>query len=231
MSIDLRQSPKTSDGRQIILPSRYRGDVDPYFAGCDDAGNLFVLNWSSSPGSPEDKNMEWSFADWVYISKGTIHYRNAGVGDYVAFKVFAPASTVSSNPGSGNCNLVATGLGFNVIVPAAGDGSHDLTSAIPVPATGEDGYWDWDLPDTGSGNVTASVTPGAAQYQLYDAPLDLVRWVRKLPLIGDGSETLHPETKARRLLPHWRMKVELHNESLGQLQLVWHLDCARKKTT
>lgn len=230
MSIDLRQQPKTSDGRRIILSSRYRGDVDPYFAGCDDSGNLFLLEWTSAPGSPEDKNMEWSFADWIYISKGTVAFHNAGAGDYVAFKVYAPATTVTSNAGNGNCNLVDTGMGFNIIVPAAGDGSHDIDVPVPVPATAEDGYWEWDLPDTGLGNITAG-DPGKSQYNLYDVPLDLVRWVRKLPLLGDGREDLHPETKARRLLPHWKLKVTLHNESLGLLKLCWHLDCARKKTT
>lgn len=230
MSMDLRQSPKTSDGREIFLPSRYRGDVDPYFAGCDDSGTLFALNWDSAPVNPEDKNLEWSFNDWVYVSKGTVRYRNAGKGDYLGFKVFAPASTVSSNPGSGNCNLVDTGFGFNMIVPAAGDGSHDLTSAIPVPATNDDGYWSWSLPDTGLGSVSAG-EPGKSQYNLFDAPLDLVRWIYKLPVLGDGIEHLHPETKARRVLPHWKFRVDVHNEAKGTLELIWHLDCARKKTT
>lgn len=223
--------PHTSDGRVIVLQSRYRGDVDPYFAGCDDTGALFQLNWTSPPTEAEDKNVEWSFADWVYVSKGTVRYDDAGPGDYFAFKVYAPASVVTANAGSGNCNLVATGLGFNMIVPAAGDGSHDITTPIPVPASAADGYWEWDLPDTGLGNVTASASPGKAQYNLFDAPLDLVRWIRKLPITGEGLEHLHPETKARRVLPHWKFRVDLHNESLSPLKLIWHLDCARKKTT
>jgi hypothetical protein len=234
MSVRLRQDPSTSDGRKIILSSRYRGDVDPYFAGCDDAGNLFSLSWASAPAQAETKNLEWSFADWVYVSKGTVRYRNAGVGDYLTFKVYAPATTLTSNPGAGNCNKVDTGQGFNIIVPAAGDGSDDVNVFAPVPAFDADGngngWWDWDLPDTGLGALTPN-TEQKGSYNLYDAPLDLVRWIRKLPILGDGIEDLHPETKARRVLPHWKFKVEVRNESKGAVEVIWHLDCARKKTT
>ncbi len=233
MSLDLRLKPKTSDGRPIHLASRFRGDVDPSFAGCDDAGTLFELHWDSAPASPETKTMEWSFNDWVYISKGTISWQNAASGDYVAFKVYAPATTVTANAGSGNCNLVDTGLGFNAIVPAQGDGSHDLSLPVPVPTftDGEPkGNWLWDEPDTGLGNMSW-VGDGKQMYNLYDVPLDLVRWIRKLPVIGDDTQILDPETKARKVLPHWKFKVEVRNETKGLLCMTWHLDLARKKTT
>lgn len=238
MSLDLRVKPKTSDGRPISLSSRFRGDVDPYFAGAGDNagradGDLFLLHWSTAPGAPDDKYLEFSFSDWVYIAKGTIRWRNAGPGDYMAFKVTAPATTVVANEGSGNCNLVDTGFGFNAIVPAAGDGSHDFSAPIPVPAFVdgvEVGNWKWDEPDEGKGNLIF-VAEGKQTYNLYDADIQLVRWVGKVPIIGDGTADLHPEVKARKLLPHWKLRVDVHNEALGQLQVVWYLDCARKKTT
>lgn len=223
--------PRTSDGRSIFLPSRYRGDVDPYFAGCDDDGNLFEINWVSAPGVAERKEMVFSFADWLYISKGTIRFRNAGLGDYMDFKVRAPASVATVNgTNEGNCNLVDLG-GYKLIVPAAGDGTHDIAEAakVPLPASAADGYWDWDMPDTGRGTLSPG-SPGAAQYNLLDIPVDLVRWVKKIPILGDGTDPLHPETKARRLLPHWELVVGVHNESLSTIHVVWHLDCARKKT-
>jgi hypothetical protein len=194
MSLDLRVKPKTSDGRPISLTSRFRGDVDPYFAGVADTdagralGDLFCINWGTAPGSPDDKLLEFAFCDWVYVAKGTVRWVNAGPGDYLAFKAFAPATTTVANEGSGNCNLVPTGLGFSAIVPSVA-GSHDYSDPIPI------------------------------------------RWVGKLPIIGSGFEELHPETKARKILPHWKMRVDIHNESLGELCVTWHLDCARKKTT
>lgn len=239
MTMDLRTKPKTSDGRPIFLTSRFRGDVDPYFAGIADTvsgralGDLFLIHWATAPESADDKNLEWSFCDWIYIAKGTVRWKNAGPGDYLAFKVTAPATTVAANAGSGNCNLVDTGLGFNAIVPASGDGSHDFSDPVPVPTFidgVEAGNWFWDEPDEGKGNC-AWVGDGNQTYNLYDANIPLVRWVGKLPIIGDGVTHLHPETKSRKVLPHWMLRVDVHNEALGQLQVVWHLDCARKKTT
>lgn len=267
--------PKTSDGRHIYLPSRYRGDVDPYFAGCDDAGGLFHLCWASAPAQAEDKTKTWNFVDWVYVSKGTIQWTNAGCGDYAAFKVDAPATTLAANAGLGNCNLVkvqqlaswdnATSYvagnlvthndinyaciadntnqappnaaywinTLNAIVPAAGDGSHDYSSPVPVPAFTEGaptGNWSWDEPDTGMGTMSW-VGDGKQTYNLYDFVAPLVRWIHKLPLLGDGMLPLHPETKARKVLPQWEFTVTVHNESKNTVQFGWHLDIARKKTT
>ena len=235
----MKRAPTTSDGRPIYLTSRFRGNVDPFFAGSGDseagrgAGDLFCIDWATPPGSAEDKDLEFGFCDWIYIAKGTVRWANAGPGDYISFHAHAPATTVVANAGAGNCNLVPTGKGFNLIVGAAGDGSHDYSDAVPVPAfdvAGDpNGYWSWDEPDTGKGTMTFT-GDGKSMYNLYDAQLPLVYWVKKLPLIGSGSASLQPETKARKVLPHWKFKVTAHNEALGQLQVIWHLDCARKNT-
>jgi hypothetical protein len=151
----------------------------------------------------------------------------------VSFYAYAPATTVTANAGAGNCNLVPTGLGFNLIVAAAGNGSHDYSDPVPVPAftSGGDpnGYWTWDEPDEGLGTVSF-VGDAKSPYNLYDAELPLVRWVAKMPMLGDGGEVMHPETKARKVLPQWRFKVTAHNEALGALHVSWHLDCARRNT-
>ena len=239
MSISMKRSPTTSDGRPILMTSRFRGNVDPFFAGSGDNENgrgadaLFEIHWDTAPGSAEDKELIFGFCDWIYIAKGTVQWCNAGPGDYISFYALAPGTTVTPNTDAGNCNLVPTGLGFNTIIPAAGNGSHDYSDAIPVPAfdaAGDpNGLWQWSEPDTGKGTMTF-VGDGKQMYNLYDATLPLVYWVKKLPLIGDHSAMLQPETKARKVLPHWKFKVTVHNESLGALQATWHLDCARKST-
>jgi hypothetical protein len=239
MSISMKRSPVTSDGRPIYLTSRFRGNVDPFFAGSGDNENgrgqddLFCLHWATAPTEAEDKTQTFGFCDWIYIAKGTVQWCNAGPGDYVSFHAFAPATTVTPNTDAGNCNLVATGLGFNTIIPAAGNGSHDYADPVPVPAfnaAGEpNGHWLWSEPDAGKGDMTFK-GDGAQMYNLYDATLPLVYWIKKLPLIGNHSALLQPETKARKVLPHWKFKVTVHNESLGALQATWHLDCARKST-
>lgn len=230
--------PRTSDNRPIYLTSKFRGGVDPYLCGAGDdevngrgMGTKFEAEWTSAPGSPEDKTVTFSFNDWVYVASGGVNWLDGELGDRIDMWVSAPASTVTANAGSGDCNLVATGLGFNAIVPAAGDGSHDVDTAIPVPSTGADtGYWDWDEPDEGKGSITASATPGAAVYNLYDAELKLVHWVCNVPMIGSGALGLDPETKARKILPHWDFKTKVHTEGGHTFACAWWLNTARKKT-
>lgn len=239
MSISMKRSPTTSDGRPIYLTSRFRGNVDPFFAGSGDNENgrgqdeLFCIHWMSAPSTPEVKTFDFGFCDWIYIAKGTMSWVNGGPGDFISFYAYAPATTVVANAGAGNCNLIATGLGFNMIVAAAGNGSHDYSDPVPVPAFDDDGdpngYWAWSEPDTGKGEVSF-VGDGKSMYNLYDATLPLVYWVKKMPMIGDGTTVLHPETKARKVLPHWKFRVTVHNEALSPLQVSWHLDCARKST-
>lgn len=65
------------------------------------------------------------------------------------FSVAITATTTTPSPGgTGNCDVVDTGDGYSYLVPADGDGLHDvdLETAAPVPATG-DGHWNVD-PDT-----------------------------------------------------------------------------------
>ena len=248
----MAREPTTSDGRQILLTSRFRGDVDPYFAGCGDdptkltdspptdgrgEGMEFQLGWSTSPGSADDKNLEWQFNDWVYISGGRIRWVGGNAGDTATFKMYAPATTVTtaSPVNTGNCNLTDLG-GFNLITPAAGDGTHDVADAdkVPVPAVDSEGspngYWDWDDPDEGRGSVTAG-TAGAAGCNLFDVSIDLVKWIVKMQLIGNGIEPISPETKARKIYPPWKFRLDLYNAGSSAIQVAWTMDLARKKTT
>ena len=249
MTISLKRSPSTSDGRTISLTTRFRGDVDPYFTGCGDdpsvlpgasgrrGGADFLVGWSTSPGSADDKNLEFQFNDWVYISGGRIQWTGGNAGDYVSFKMYAPATIVTSNAGSGNCNLSPLGGGANLVVPADGDGSHDVTDVdkIPVPAFdgngNPNGYWNWDEPDEGRGSVSPSAVPGKGNCNLLDFDRDLVVWVARLQLIGDGSEPISPETTARKIYPPWKFRVDIHNAGASTLHCAWTMYLARKVTT
>lgn len=227
------EDPRTSDGRRIFLPAIYRGSIDPMFIGSDDDGNPFLLHWIAPPLLEDTKFMEWGFHDWIYVGKGLITFKNAGPGDQMTVTIKAPATVTSSTPGTGNCNKVPIGGGVNILVPAPGnDGTHTVqdTDKVPVPASNEDGYWDWDTPDIGKGLVSAGV-PGASLYHLMDQDIYLVKWIRDIQLIGDGSKDLDPKIKSRRILPHWIFRVDVTNKSLSLLQVAWRLDGARAKTT
>jgi hypothetical protein len=232
------EAPHTTDGKPIFLPSLFRSDIDLYFAGAGDhvtsgrgEGTAFTLSRSTEGTS----TATFAFNDWVYAAGGSAYFSGAQTGDHVSMKIFAPATTVSgaSPANTGNCNLTDVG-GFNLITPAAGDGTHDVADIdkMPVPAPDEDGYWDWSEPDEGKGTVSGSGTPGSAHYNLFDVPVTLVCWVKNLHMIGSGDIDFSiPAVKPKKLLPHWTAQVDLYCSGAHQLDLTWYVVTARKKTT
>jgi hypothetical protein len=158
-------------------------------------------------------------------------------------KLFAPATTTTASSGgnTGNCNKVAIGGGLNMIVPAAGDGTHNIVAGVPVPAYDEetlgeapDGYWDWDSPDTGVGTLTGNAT-AEGKWNMFDFPIDLAYFVRNLQLVGaaaDGNfELTVPAIKPKKILPQWKFKVTLeHGGGLHTVKIGWYLVTARRKT-
>ena len=230
--------PTTSRGKPIFLSAIFRGDVDIWFcgAGDDPAGNKAegqVFEHTSAAAG--DSTYTWTFNDWIYLAGGTVLYSGAKIGDWVDYKLYAPqtpAPTLASPANTGNCNLTDVG-GFNLITPAAGDGTHDvdLANAILVSATAEDGYYDWDEPDTGKGTITASATPGAAKYNLFDAQIDLARIVAHVRLLGSGEFKMQISVKPKKCLPHWKHKAIVHSSGTHTLEVCWDLTCARKKST
>ena len=237
-------NPMTSDNRPIVLTSRFSGSLDPYFAGCADDPSLgrgkgldFILDWTSAPGSPDDKVADWSFNDWVKVAGGNVVWTGGNPGDHVSFRMYAPATvvTAASPANTGNCNLTNAG-GYNLITAAAGDGTHDVADAnkVPIPsldANGDpSGHWDWDSPDEGKGSVVAAAA-GSGGVNLLDIDTPLVKWIVHLQTIGSGIRPIKPETETRKVYPHWKFEVTAHNAGAsGSLVVAWSMDLARKKT-
>lgn len=98
-------------------------------------------------GVPEEKYVEIQFLEHFQLHDGHFDCKdpqNWDLDDEWDFCAVMPATVVTPNPGNtGNCNLVDLG-GYNAIIPAAGDGTHDvdLATATPVPKVG--GGWDYD---------------------------------------------------------------------------------------
>lgn len=236
-------APRTRDGKNIYLPNLFPGNVMLYLCGCGDsssvigAGNKFKL--TSSSGT---QTIDFQFRDWVYLAGGGIFYEAASTDDEVTMKLWAPASTVSASSGgnTGNANLVSLGGGANMIVPAPGNGTHNVTNAILVPSYDEEngetpaGYWDWNTPDTGLGTVSANAS-GKGAFNLFSFNIDLTYFVRSLQFIGtsaDGNFALTvPAIKPKKILPHWKFTVSLTNGSgLHTVKTGWYLVTARRKT-
>jgi hypothetical protein len=119
----------------------------------------------SAPAEVHDGEIVWSpVSNW-------------GFDDTFSVSAVLPATTATANNGNtGNANKVATGLGFNLIVPAAGNGAWDvnLGTAVPVPSdvinvdTGaqtHQGYWDTNYY---TGVITPGVNPGSSGFNLLD---------------------------------------------------------------
>lgn len=168
-------SPAT-EGTYTYLSSR--GDnlsPTPPASGRGD-GTQLLLSFAG-PGTDE---VEIQFCEPVELHDGHTSWRGEwGFEDSWGISVRMPATVATPNVGNtGNCNLVATGLGFNIIVPAAGDGAYDIdyNQAVPIPdgysaKTGEGtGYW--DVVEHWSEVVTPNGTDKGA-FNFYDTALEM----------------------------------------------------------
>jgi hypothetical protein len=181
-------SPRESDKRPIIVSSpgregsytwiTSRGDdpsPTPPASGRGD-GVLSVLTFTE----PDTKEVEIQFSEAMQLLGGNVYWRPVENWDFedswnLLIRLVATVATPNIT-NTGNCTLFDTQQGFNIIMPAAGDGTHDidLEAAVPVP----DGY----SPVTGTGygfwNVdrfwSEVVTPNAeahGEFNFYDIPL------------------------------------------------------------
>jgi hypothetical protein len=233
--------PTTTDGKLIVQPSMFPAGVYLYITGAgDDGARGNGQPFSVASDAAGDSSVVFTFKDWVYLSAGGMMWQGAEFGDSVTFDFYAPATPVTPNGAhTGNCNLVDPGVGAAILlVPANGNGAYDvnLANAVPVPAYGANsalvGYWDWSEPDTGLGTIQGSSTPGHAAYHLFAVAAPLVKFVNRMPLLGSGAMDMQPPPiKSKKMLPHWRGRVTLHNAGHAGLKVAWYLATARASTT
>lgn len=234
------RAPVAADGKPFFLPNIFPGEVLLNFTGCSDAlspperfgGALFGLQ-KTGAGSAE---AVIDFLDGVFLAGGHIEWTGGSWGSSVYMELLAPASTTKApaSPGTGNCNKVSTGLGFNIIVPAAGDGEFDIDAPVPVPANDDEtnapnGYWNYSEPWLGKGVVSAC--PGTGKYNLFDAELELAHFA-KLHLFRDTGwrDLIASSIKPKWILPEWKMKVIITNAGTGEFSVGWDLLIARRKS-
>ncbi len=186
--------------------------------------------------------VEGRMLEHCYILGGEIGQKGGQFDDHISMEVYAPASAPTSTAGVGNTDKVATGSGFNILVPVPGgdgdwtvDGSTMEAGEInqdlcPVRNATVSGYWHWD-PDA-SPSITPVADPGNpdGEYDLFDAELPIVRQANRLPLLASGEVT--PDTlKGKKILPHWTYKFTMTVvTNSGAVEAVGVLRMARKKT-
>jgi len=225
---------KDDDGRQVVSIGMFPDWMNPSVLGRSDdlatgtrcTGQKLLL--SHAHGSSLTTTTQIRFIDYIQILGADLYVMNANPEDYISLNIIAPATSVSPVNGIGNANLYPIAVGKNLIIPAAGDGYHNvdlttplnvnvagnpgqptlITAATPVPAFNEDGskygYWDWD-------RLTGAITPnvnGTGNANLLDHQITLLKYAAEVCVFaGDGQTFKHKFGFVHRggpLLPHWR---------------------------
>jgi len=146
-------------------PASGRGDGAKYYLSFDEPG---------------EQEVEVQYGEPIELHDGHVNYdpSNWGFADEWSFLVRIPANTpVVNGTSEGNCNLVeipGTGGTMHIIVPADGDGTHDidLETAIVTPCgKEEDGYW--TLADRWEEEITPNTEPVKGSWNMYDFSNDM----------------------------------------------------------
>jgi hypothetical protein len=236
----MANAPRAADGKPFMLPNIFPGEVLLNFAGVDDAlspaarfgGDLIAVQKQGVGTATLDLN----FLDGIFLAGGHIAWDGGAWGSSVYMELIAPASTVKepASPGLGNCNLVPTGLGFNIIIPAAGDGAKDIDVPVPIPAANDEtlvqtGYWNYSEPWIGKGTLTPVASLG--KYNLFDQQLELAHFAKLHLFHAQGSRDLMASAiKPKWILPEWKMRLVITNADTGLLRVSVDLLLARRKS-
>ena len=209
-------TPLDSDKKMVVTISPATTGWKTWITGAGDdlnlgrgEGNAFVLNFETT-GS---MSSEFEFIEPVEVHDGQITWKpvsNWSSSDNFSVGIRIPANNAVLTGSNGNCVLVPTGLGYNVIVPYP-DGPYfiDLNLAVPLSTPSDDGYWDVDYD---SGSVTASITPGQAGYHLID--VEISAWMlRKIPM-GSPMGTFDIDAyKTEYMHPSWKLVWQANKTS------------------
>jgi hypothetical protein len=247
--VDLRRPKTVEDNIPVVAANTWPipqsvvwcGEGDDVANGVVGSGQEFRLQKAEAG----DEIVESQFIEVTRLGGGHVYWKNCEYGDYACFLVYAPAtSNIVSNPGAGAYAKLPIGGGANLIVMPGVPGSDgpnwdidlteklnanvDFTKAVPVPAANGDGFFTYDAEAK-----VLSYTPGVGTYNLFDVPISLSKFIRKLWLINSSSMSLSVyDNIPAAILPQWRSKVTLHRESAsGETRyLVWSMLISRLKT-
>lgn len=205
------------------------GRGDNFAAGTRGDGQRLLLTHAN--GASVNNVTMLDIVDNIQLIGGVIRVYNSNIDDFLTVDIYAPASPVTPSDGgnTGNCNLVFIGAG-NMIVPAGGDGTHNVdinapvnenlagnpgqpikvTAVVPVPALDINsqpcGYWNWN-------RITGDVTPaydGKGTYYLLDFAMVLFKYVNELSVYGgtdnEFKQKLMVNHRSGAFMPHYKCR-------------------------
>ena len=138
-------------------------------------GTQSVTAQFNEPVEIRDANCYWRDTTSPTLPPTTWNFE-----DLWGFKVKMPASVVTTNGSNeGNCSLYNIAENMNLILPAAGDGTHDIDlddDATPVPdgytADSPDNTGYWNVVKYWSGVVSAG-SSNQSEFNLYDFDIEM----------------------------------------------------------
>ena len=204
-----------------------RGD-DPVLGRGE--GTRLKIEYGPSEGG--NKYVELQFNEQIQLHDGRMFVPERekwNDNDEWSFSIVMPATVGTSTPGAGNANKVPTGMGFNIFVPAAGDGAWtvDLDTVAPVGAGGA-GYWDYDM---FTNVLSMSATPGQAGYHLMDIPIEAF-FMKKLPIPTHNMAVFDMEPyKSERIAPRWKIRLTIHKSAVGSGTIIGWIQVFRQFNT
>ena len=235
------EEPVLDDGRRLITSSALPKGMSPFYPGVgDDVAN--AVRWADTSNRwvvesdvAETKNVNFQFIDCVWISGGTVTCLGGRIGDHIDFKVVAPATVGSSNPGSGYFDKYALGGGANIYIPAAGDGDWDIDleetlnanvsflKAVPVPAPDGDGWFDFSA----SAHLLTVNAGQKGGYNLFDFEVTLLEYFPGFNLLGDTHYKISPSASAKMLPPQYLYKAAVVHGGTNHLEVAFNLEIGR----
>jgi hypothetical protein len=229
-------SPEEIDGKLLVTPTPSPGKGwKTYYTSAGDhvtngrgKGDELSLDMA---GGGDTLVADITFNEPTFMHDGQITWNPAEFSHTDSFSVslIMPATPLTSTPGTGNCNLAPVGAGINIIVPAAGDGSHtlDLATAVPIPSTAQTGYFDADMT---TGVLSFSSTPGNAKFNLFDFQIQTF-FIPKI-VMGNPRGVFDVDAyQSEWVSHHWSIRMECTKNSAGTANVCGWVMVYRRNTT
>lgn len=225
---------KESDGRQIVTNWPVGLGWRTWICGASDdesppidgtgrgTGEKILINFEDPGTGSLTGSIAISFNEPVQVKDGTIFWEPASswsaYDDCDIGIQILPTSASIATGSEGNVVGVEMFEGaYTLYVPkayAGGTGSHvvDLSSASPVPATNNDGYWNWDL-ETGVITSISGTTPNGDSHLLNVQ--QVVYILRRCPMPASVGKVEVSSEKVEPLHPNWNMFLTVRKVTSG----------------
>ena len=200
-------------------------------------GTKLLLTWDASDGEEATKEVVLDWMEPIELHDGHMNFdpMKWNFADEWSFMVRLPANTpVVNGAGAGNCNLVeipGTGGTMHIIVPAAGDGGHDIDLDVAIPAPcgkDEDGYW--GITDKWNEVIAPNMGPVKGSWNLYDFQIDMY-FMKNLDC-GDPRGVWDLDAyKSEWISSRWKLVFKCTRATEGAAQIGGHIMLFRPGAT